>query len=287
MERRVRRGRLVLDVRDEGRGPAVLLLHGFPQDGTSWRHVAPRLRAAGLRTLVLDQRGYSPGARPRPRGAYRLEFLVADALAVLDDAGVDRAHVVGHDWGGAVAWAAAWSQPERVASLTAVSTPHPAALTRSLLRSDQALRSSYMGVFQLPRLPEQVLRRRLERVLTTAGLPRDLAVHYQERMREPGAARGALNWYRAVPLSRAVPRRVTVPTTFVWGEHDPYLGRTAAELTRGYAGGDYEFIALDEGHWIPELAPDVVADAVVRRAAAAGRRSTGETDRDTATGGTP
>lgn len=267
MERvhRVRRGRLTFDVHDRGTGPAVLLLHGFPQDATSWRQVAPRLHAAGLRTLAPDQRGYSAGARPRPRGAYRLEFLVADAIAVLDAAGVDRAHVVGHDWGGGVAWALAWTRPDRVASLTAVSTPHPAALTWAALRSAQALRSAYMALFQLPRLPEAVLERRLVAVLTAAGLPAERARHYQARMREPGAARGALNWYRAVPLTRDVPRPVTVPTTLVWGEHDPYLGRTAAQRTAHHVRVDYHFQVLSEGHWLPELAPQAVAEAIIAR----------------------
>ncbi len=261
----MRRGRLTFDVRDEGSGPAVLLLHGFPQDATSWRHVVPRLHAAGLRTLTMDQRGYSPGARPAPRGAYRLEFLVADVLAVLDAAGVDRAHVVGHDWGGAVAWVAGSRHPDRVASLTVVSTPHPAALTAALPRSDQALRSAYMAAFQLPGLPERVLRRRLERLLVSAGLPPEQARHYQVRMREPGAARGALNWYRGVPLSREGAGRVRVPTTYVWGEQDPYLGRRAAELTGDYVDAEYEFLPLPGGHWLPELSPDAVAGAVLRR----------------------
>ena len=261
----VRRGRLTFDVEDGGSGPPVLLLHGFPQDLTSWRHVGPLLRSAGLRTIAFDQRGYSPGARPPQRAAYRLEHLVADALAVLDAAGVARAHVVGHDWGGGVAWALGWAHPERVASLTVVSTPHPGAMRWSLPRSDQALRSAYMGFFQLPWLPEQVVRRRLVPALAGSGLPEEVARHYQERMREPGAARGALNWYRAVPLSRLAPRRVTVPTTYLWGEEDPFLGPVAARGTARQVSGPYEFLPVPGGHWLPELAPGVVADAVLAR----------------------
>lgn len=264
--RQVRRGRLSFTVEDGGDGPPVLLLHGFPQDATSWREVVPLLRSAGLRTLTFDQRGYAPGARPGPRAAYRLEFLVADALAVLDAAGVDRAHVAGHDWGGGVAWALGWAHPERVASLTVVSTPHPAAMTWSLPRSDQALRSVYMGVFQLPWLPEQVVRRRLVPALTRTGLPEATARYYQERMREPGAAHGALNWYRAVPLTRLAARSVRVPTTFVWGEDDPFLGPVAARRTARYVRADYEFVPVPGGHWLPELAPGRVAEAVLARA---------------------
>ncbi len=244
----------------------MLLLHGFPQDRTSWRQVTPRLHAAGLRTLAPDQRGYSPGARPRPRRAYRLEHLVADALAVLDAAGVARAHVVGHDWGGGVAWALAWTHPDRVVSLTVLSTPHPAALTAATLRSAQLLRSAYMGLFQLPGLPELLLRHRLEAALTASGLPPDTARHYQRRLREPGAARAALGWYRAVPLTRLRPRPVPVPTTYVWGRRDPFLGAAAARRTERHVTADYRFVPLDAGHWLPELASEAVAEAVVRRA---------------------
>lgn len=272
MRRQVRRGRIVLDVDDAGSGPAVLLLHGFPQDRTSWRHVAPRLHAAGLRTLAPDQQGYSSGARPRPRRAYRLEHLLADVLAVLDAAQVARAHVVGHDWGGGVAWALAWTHPERVATLTALSTPHPAALTAATVRSAQLLRSAYMGFFQLPGLPELLLRHRLEAALTGTGLPPGPARHYQRRMREPGAARAALGWYRAVPLTRVRPRPVTVPTTYLWGRHDPFLGEVAARRTERHVTADYRFVPHDAGHWLPELAPEAVADAVLARAGG-GKRS--------------
>ena len=104
---------LTFDVRDGGpaEGEAVLLLHGFPQDATSWRHVEPLLHAAGLRTLAPDQRGYSPEAAPRATAAYRLPALVGDAVALADAAGARRVHVVGHDWGGAVAWALATAPP--------------------------------------------------------------------------------------------------------------------------------------------------------------------------------
>ena len=157
------RAGLVFDVSDEGPddGESVLLLHGWPQDHTAWRHVAPLLHAAGLRTLAPDQRGYSPGARPRGRAAYGMGELVADAVALLDAAGVARAHVVGHDWGGSVAWALAERHPERVSSLTVLSTPHHHAMGWAMRHGDQLRRSWYMFAFQLPLLPEAVLRRRL------------------------------------------------------------------------------------------------------------------------------
>jgi pimeloyl-ACP methyl ester carboxylesterase len=271
--RQLRRGRLVFDVRDEGPvdGDAVVLLHGFPQDSSSWNRVAPLLHGEGLRTLALDQRGYSPGARPPERAAYRLRWLVADALALIDAAGLPAAHLVGHDWGAGVAWGAAAAHPGRISSLTVLSTPHPRAFAWSLLRSAQALHSWYMGVFQLPALPEALVRPRLETLLTGGGVPAADAARYARRMREPGALTAALNWYRAIPLStRELPGAVEVPTTYLWGAHDPAITAAPAERTERYVTAAYRSLALDAGHWLPETRPEEIADAVVRRVA--GRR---------------
>jgi len=262
---------LVFEATDSGplEGEVVVLLHGFPATRASWREVVPRLEAAGLRCLVPLQRGYSPGARPRGRRPYRSTELVADVVALLDRAGVDRAHVVGHDWGGLVAWKLAAEHPDRVASLTVLSTPHPAALSASLTSSLQALRSWYMGFFQLPWLPEALLRRRLAPVLQRMGLPAERAGEYAEAMRASGALTGAIAWYRALwlPAGGARPSlatgRVAVPTRYLWGRHDTALGRRAAELTARHVSGPYRFVELDEGHWLPEVAPRVVAEAVL------------------------
>lgn len=263
----LRRGHLVFDVHDAGPedGPPVVLLHGFPEDSSSWSRVVPALHEAGLRTVALDQRGYSPGARPRPRVAYRLENLVGDVLHLIDRTG--PAHVVGHDWGGAVAWALASRSPGSVRSLIVLSTPHPAALMRSLRHSDQLLRSLYVGLFQVPALPEALLRVSLPRLLERSGLPREDALRYTARMREPGALRGGLNWYRALPLSRESVGDVRVPTTFVWGARDVALGRWSAEETESYVRAPYRFVELDAGHWLPEVQPEEVVAAVVDRAA--------------------
>ena len=183
---------LTFDVTDRGdpEAPTVLLLHGFPEDRQSWDPVADRLVDAGLRTLAPDQRGYSPRARPvepYPE-AYALPQLADDALALLDAAGVERVHLVGHDWGGGLAWMLAGAHPDRVATLTVLSTPHPAALRRAATSSPwQVAHSSYMLFFQVPRLPERVLLRRLEGLLRSSGMPRAEAQRYAGRMREPGA----------------------------------------------------------------------------------------------------
>ena len=281
---------LVFDVRDEGPvdGDVVVLLHGFPQDASAWDSVVPQLHAAGLRTLAPDQRGYSPGARPAGRDAYRLRELCADILALLDAAAVERAHVVGHDWGGAVVWSVTAHHPQRFRSAVVVSTPHPAALGHAMTHGTQALRSAYMGLFQLPLVPELVVAPTLGSMLRASGLPADRAAHYVARMREPGALSAALGWYRGMGLgiARALPRildprtgpakpgqdrpgraRWSGPTTYVWGRHDVALGRAAAERTGRFAPGDYRFVEVGGGHWLPETRPVEVADAILERAA--------------------
>ena len=201
---------LVFDVRDDGpaSGEAVVLLHGWPQDHTAWQRVTPLLHAAGLRTLAPDQRGYSRGARPSRPTAYGMRELVADVVALLDQAGVDRAHLVGHDWGGSVAWAVAERHPERLRSLTVLSTPHHRAMAWAVRHGDQGLRSLYTVAFQLPVLPELVLHAGLPLVLRRSGLPAEDVHRYAARFREPGAATAGLNWYRALPLRRGLGRLV-------------------------------------------------------------------------------
>ena len=269
-----RRGDLRFDVRDGGPpdGEPVVLLHGFPQDAAGWAAVEALLHAAGLRTLAPDQRGYSPGARPRGRGAYRMSECVADVLALLHAAGLASAHVVGHDWGGAVGWWLGSDHPGRVRTLTVLSTPHPAAMRRAWL-GRQGFRSWYLGAFQVPYLPEWRLRDRLfaVRTLTASGLPRDHAERYAARLAEPGAATAMLNWYRAIPWSvRSPAGRSRVPTTYVWGSRDFALGRRAAEGTARYVAAPYAFVELAAGHWLPEADADAVAEHVIARVASLG-----------------
>jgi pimeloyl-ACP methyl ester carboxylesterase len=262
---------LTFDVRDGGPpdGEPVVLLHGFPQDSAAWDQVAPLLHERGLRTLAPDQRGYSPMARPRGRSAYQLRETVEDVVALLDAAGLGSAHLVGHDWGAVVAWAMAAWHPERVRTLTTLSAPHPGAMARAVVTSDQALRSYYIGVFQLPFVPELLLlsggSTALRRLLRGGGLSREVAAHYVARMREPGALTAALGWYRAMALSaRDRVGTVRVPTVHVWSTGDAFLGRAGAEATGHFVEAPYRLEVLDGvTHWIPELAAERVADLVL------------------------
>lgn len=262
---------LTFDVLDSGPsdGAAVVLLHGFPQDAHSWDAVVPRLNERGLRTLAPDLRGYSPGARPRERRAYTVDKLAGDAIGLLDAAGLERAHLVGHDWGGRVAWAIAIRHPDRVASLTAVSTPHPAAMQWAFTHSLQGLRSWYMLAFQLPWVPERIAAATLRTGLPRTGLSQAAADHYAERFADPESLRGPSNYYRALFLTPPAEAggHVRIPTTYLWGRRDPFLGPAAAQRTAAYVAADYRFVEVDGGHWLPEENPALVAEAVVARAA--------------------
>lgn len=262
---------LTFDVTETGpaTGELVLLLHGYPETKESWDAVTPALAGAGYRGLAPDQRGYSPGARPKGRRNYTVGALVADVLALADQAGADRFHVVGHDWGGAIAWALGARHADRVASLTSLATPHPAALVRSFVTSTQLLRSWYMLFYQLPLLPElsatssrgaKVFRRALER----SGLSAARAEHYTAMLGD-GAAGPAVNWYRGLPLSgRAAFGPVTVPSLYVYAGADFALGRAAADATGRYVTGDYRYEVIEgASHWLPEHSADAITPMIL------------------------
>ena len=260
----------------EADGEVALLLHGFPESSWCWRHVWPTLVEAGYRVVAPDQRGYSPGARPTEVSAYVMTELVGDVLGMLDSLGVERAHVVGHDWGAAVAWQVAARHPDRVRTLTAVSVPHPVAFTEALATDeDQRTRSQYMRLFQVEGKAEEVLLRP-----DTSGQP-DSGFRtffggaeattdvdrYLAEMHEPGRLTACLNWYRAASrASVADLPPVTVPTMYVWSDGDLALGRTAAEATASHVAGPYRFVELTGvTHWIPEQEPELLADLLLEQ----------------------
>jgi pimeloyl-ACP methyl ester carboxylesterase len=261
---------LVFDVTDSGPETAdiVVLLHGFPQNRHEWAGVTPHLVAAGYRVLAPDQRGYSPGARPSGRRAYVQSQLVDDVVALVDAAGAQQVHLVGHDWGALVAWALTSRFPERVRTLTAVSVPHPKAFAWAMPRG-QVLKSWYMAAFQLPVLPERLLStRRGLSFIGGRGLTADQMKGYVEPL-GPDGLTAALNWYRALPWSqreKGYARRSTVPTTYVWSDGDTALGRAGAEATGRFVAAPYRFAVLPGlSHWIPDEAPDALAEVILDR----------------------
>lgn len=264
-------GSLTFDVAVGGPqdGPAVLLLHGFPQSHRSFDAVVALLHAAGLRTVAPDQRGYSPGARPEGTGEYAVPHLVADAVGLLDALGIEQAHVVGHDWGAAVAWLLAAEAPERVASLTALSVPHPSAFGWAVANDpDQQERSRYMQLLRTEGVAEDALladgSARLRAMY--APLPAATSAPYVDLLSDRTALTAALSWYRAVDLAAGAPP-CPVPTTYIWSTADRAVGRAGAVRCGDHVTGEYRFVELDGvSHWIPEQAPEAVADAVLRYA---------------------
>lgn len=267
-----RRDTLLFDVLDEGPvdGEIVVLLHGFPQLNTCWAKVAPLLHAQGYRTLAPNQRGYSPGARPKGRAPYKMGELVRDVAALIGQAGGGPVHLVGHDWGAAVAWATAIARPELLHSLTTVSVPHPGAFLATMPQG-QALHSWYMGFFNIPALPERLLTNRAfaHRALRQGGMSEELFDEYWRDFGDGGALRGGLGWYRALAYGdrKLFGQHVRVPTTHVWSSKDSFLIRAGAERTAEYVDAPYRLEVM-EGvtHWIPDERPDELASIIIDRA---------------------
>ncbi|MCW4352488.1 alpha/beta fold hydrolase [Hoyosella sp. YIM 151337] len=262
------------DVLDTGPadGDPVVLLHGFPQRSSCWVAVMDQLNLHGYRTYAPDQRGYSKGARPRGRMAYRMGELVADVIALVEAIGSERVHLVGHNWGALVAWTLASQHAERVSTLTTASAPHPGAFAASMLRSDQLARSSYVLLFQAPIIPEITMTQfpaAIEIALRKSGMTPAQIEAFRSEIVADGALTGGLNWFRAMAFTgqNGAAKRIDVPTTHVWGRADPAIGRKGAELTADYVSAPYKLEVLDNvGHWIPEEAPDAFARIIIERA---------------------
>jgi pimeloyl-ACP methyl ester carboxylesterase len=241
-------------------GDLVLLLHGFPEFADSWADVMPAVGAAGFRAVAVDQRGYSPGARPPAVEDYATDRLTADALGFADALGAQRFHLVGHDWGGILAWKLAVEHRVRLRSVAVLATPHVDALFKAIRsNTDQRRMSRYIGLFRLPfHIAERLLLAQGARRLRAAyrrKLPAEQMDRYVERFREPGVLTAALNWYRAMNMRKRL-GKVHLPTLFIWGTRDQALGRAAAEATAEQVEGPYVFHPLEgASHWLLEEVP--------------------------------
>ena len=254
---------------EAGEGPLVVLLHGFPEFWYGWRAQIEPLAAAGLRVVAPDLRGYNLSSKPHGVAAYDLDPLARDIRDLIAERGEQRACVAGHDWGGAVAWATAMFHPEVIERLAILNAPHPRRFIEAVHRPRQLAKSWYMGFFQLPVLPERVVRRGfrdhfLRDARAGAFTPADLE-RYDEAWAQPGALTSSLNYYRA--LSRLTPwgakRRilpVEAPTRVIWGERDRYLLPSLAEPLRSDVPNLERVIRLDTSHWVQHDAPGQVAD---------------------------
>ncbi len=250
-------------------GPLVLLLHGFPEFWWGWRRQIGPLAAAGLRVVAPDLRGYNLSDRPRGASAYRLSEVSADVLAIADALGRDRVSLVGHDWGAIIAWNLAATEAARLDRVAILNGPHPATLRPHLMANPfQALRLSYFAAFQLPALPEALLRTRnfeaLARAMRVTAQPRSFTPtdldHYRAAWSQPGALTAMLNWYRAAlrhPMR--VPRgRITVPVRVIWGDQDAALDPDLAEAAASLCEEAEVFHLPHATHWLQHDEPDAV-----------------------------
>lgn len=252
-------------------GELVVLLHGFPETSHMWRPLITRLAEEGFRVLAPDQRGYSPGARPEGKENYRYINIATDVINLADAVGSTRFHLVGHDWGAGAGWATVCTWPQRVASWTALSVPHPAAFGRAIREdSDQKQRSQYINLFVQEGVAEAALTANDNAVLKNVWRECDAETQaeYLRVFSQPGALTGALNWYRG--SNGIEPEQegmnfgpVAVPTLMIWGNKDEAIGRKANEDAAQYMTGPYRFLELDAGHWLIQEAPEAVITNVV------------------------
>jgi pimeloyl-ACP methyl ester carboxylesterase len=259
-----------VDVDGESGAPLVMLLHGFPQTSHTWRHQLPALAAAGYFAAAPNQRGYSPNARPKGVAEYATYKLLSDVRQMAAALGYERYHLVGHDWGGQLAWLHAAQQPALLDSLTVLSRPHPAAFAEAM-RADpaQAERSRHHRAFQDANATQALLAddaKRLRAALAEQGVAAADVAAYLSRLNEYDALDAAINWYRAAGgLIAADVAAVTVPTLYIWGDQDATVGRAAAEATAKYVTGRYRFEQLPGvGHFVTDQAPERVTQLLLQ-----------------------
>ena len=248
-------------VRDQGSGIPVILLHGFPDTGDLWRNQVPALNTSGFRTIVPDMRGRGRSSKPDDVAAYGISSIVRDVTGIMDALGIERAHVIGHDWGAAVAWVLAAVAPKRVDRLVAISVGLPGAPGKPTLEEFQ--KGWYGLMFLFEGVAEELLQHDdwfLFRLLL--GGAKDTQA-YVKTLSKPGALTPALNWYRALPLRSLLGRvggpqlpRIKANTLGIWSTGDLYL--TEEVMTRSHQGvqGSWRYERFEGSHWVPLDQPD-------------------------------
>jgi pimeloyl-ACP methyl ester carboxylesterase len=256
------------------RGPLVVLLHGFPECWYSWRHYLHPLAEAGFRAIAPDLRGYNLSDRPRGVLNYQLPILTSDVMGLIQALGEQKAIVVGHDWGGVVAWRFAMDYPEAVEKLVICNAPHPARMAEELRHLRQVRKSWYVFFFQLPWLPEAVIGsdplRFLERAMRGSAVRKetisdeDLRV-YAEALSQPGALTAGINYYRALARwGRHLPlTQITAPTLLIWGEEDSALGKPLSQGNERFVPNLRVHSIPNCGHWVQQEAVDEVQQAML------------------------
>jgi pimeloyl-ACP methyl ester carboxylesterase len=254
------------------RGPLAVLLHGFPACRQAWDPVARRLAGQGVRVVAPDMRGYGGSSRPSGVRSYSVGHLVEDVVGLVGALGEGKAHVVGHDWGGVVAWWTAMLRPEVVDRLAVVNAAHPVAYERALRTAAQLRRSWYVLAFQVPLVPEWILGRNdgasLRKLFARDGVAPEVAQACVAALQPPGARRAAVDYYRAafrdgLAGTRPAPAIIERPTLVVWGDRDRYLEPSLSQPPREWVPAPVVKHLPEATHWAPVDAPDDVARALL------------------------
>ena len=254
---------------DPGSDRLAICLHGFPESAYSWRHQLPRLASLGYRVWAPNQRGYGKSSRPQQRSAYHIDELVADVAALADTAQASSLTLVGHDWGGAVAWFFALRSVRELEALVVMNLPHPTRFKQALAHAPQRKRSLYALFFQLPWLPERVLAARNARAIAEAfrgmavdksRFPEPVLDVYRRQALEPGALTAMLNWYRANRFAQSFGDNFPIldtRTLMIWGTQDTALGLETTARTEELVR-DFTLRYLPVSHWVQQEAPEAV-----------------------------
>ncbi|MEH6449116.1 MAG: alpha/beta hydrolase [Oleispira sp.] len=255
--------------------PLVILLHGFPECWLTWKDQIQPLADAGYRVIAPDQRGYNLTDKPKSIADYRIDALASDIEAIRQYADCETLHLVGHDWGAAVAWWYAMHYPDRLRSLTVINVPHPTVFENTLKSSlRQILKSWYIFFFQIPKLPELLLPlmnfRQLKKGLIDSSNPGTFNAEILSQLttawKQPGAITGMLNWYRAalrfpVTASNLI---ISCPTRILWGEDDIALTKKMAKLSTEYCTNVELTYYPDGTHWLTHDHPQRIAEEIIR-----------------------
>lgn len=253
----------------QGEGPLMLMLHGFPEFWYSWRHQIPEF-ATDFKVVALDLRGYNDSDKPQDQSAYVMDQFIKDVDGVIKGLGYERCVLVGHDWGGAIAWSFAYAHPEMVERLIVINMPHPAKFAQGLRTPQQLLRSTYIFFFQLPWLPELLLQSSDYQAIETAF--KGMAVNksaftkadleaYKDAAAKRGALSAMLNYYRNVWQQRLLSfdwSVLAVPTLIIWGENDTALGKELTYGTEAYVRDLQIKYIPNCNHWVQQEQPQMV-----------------------------
>lgn len=261
---------LRFEVATHGAGDRLaLLLHGFPESAHSYRYQIPLLTQLGYRVWAPNLRGYGKSDKPRGRKAYAVDALNQDITDLIDESGARSVTLIGHDWGGNIAWSYAMHGARPLDRLVVLNCPHPVCFRKGLLTPAQLQRSWYMLLFQLPWLPERLIRKddyaTVERAVRGAAVCKDhirdadLAV-MRKCMSEPEALTSMLNYYRAIPwtvarMARTGPRKIRVPTLLIWGERDEALGVELTQGTEDWVSDLTRHYLPNASHWVQQDDP--------------------------------